>query len=100
MGAVYEVTPNVLFVQSFTLASKFKSNQETLRSEQTTEEGQSSSVDKTWNITADSEAQKGPAAIQTPESKSAGVETGEDEPTDSQADDSASEQADNNSVIF
>ena len=88
------------FVQSFTLAGKFKSNEETLWSEaaeqspQTTEKSRSSSLDVTEHNTA----------TQSPQLQSAGDETGQVGTTDSHADDSGSgydtDQADNNSVIF
>lgn len=85
------------------MAGKFKSNQETLRTEaagqskQTREERHSSTPVRTSDISADS-ARPQQAAMRS--SESADNVAGKDESQDSFADDSSSYKADNNSVIF
>ena len=101
-------------MQSFTLARKFKSNQETLLSEAAvqlteTKKDQDShdslSLGQTSGTTGGGSARLEAAAMQPPQSASAGDTREESRPTaESQDDDTSStgydtDQADNNSVI-
>jgi len=104
----------VWIVQSFTLARKFKSNQETLLSEATVQSTEtktdqdshdSLSLGQTSGTTGGGSALEEAAAMQPPQSASAGDTRDESRPTaESQDDDTSStgydtDQADNNSVI-